>query len=417
MSSTAAIGRIDQHRPCSPRRRAPRAWGRAPPRCAARRRRRRGARPTATCSARRWPRRSCAARRRRPRRSRSRPALSFSTCWRAFLRRTARSRSTRSRTACASATMSRPRARASSSSASASSRMRSRSRWPSSRSAWACSAASSRIRAAASSASALRRSSSVRAPLEQRIALGDRLGAAPIGLLDRLGLHLGGLGGGVTDDPLGGGVGLGADLRRGLAGGGEDARGLLAEDLDEHGVVGVGGHAQAGLGPLGPLAQLAAFALEALDEGRHLVQEGPHLLLLVAPPAHREGVASDVVAVERVGHGTPMLGPTPGCGRGRPPAQAAVGALPVQQRAHVAAERFERLQRLVEGVDGDDLRRRRRRPPAPRRARRTARGTPRSRRRARRCPSGRRRRRGPPSRRGPSCRSRRPCARRSARPG
>ena len=52
---------------------------------------------------------------------------------------------------------------------------------------------------------------------------------------------------------------------------------------------GLAGHAEAGLGPLGPLPQLVPLALEALDQGGDLVQEGPHLLLLVPSAAHREG--------------------------------------------------------------------------------------------------------------------------------
>ena len=44
----------------------------------------------------------------------------------------------------------------------------------------------------------------------------------------------------------------------GLAGRGEDPGGLLAEDLEEHGFVGLARQAEPGLGPLGPLAELLA---------------------------------------------------------------------------------------------------------------------------------------------------------------
>ena len=145
---------------------------------------------------------------------------------------------------------------------------------------------------------------------QHRLALGGGLGQAPVRVPHRLGASLGGLGGGVADDALRGQLGLGADLGRRLAGGREHARGLLAEDLEQHRLVWLVRQTEPRLGALRPLPQLGRLAMEAVEQRRDLVQEGPHLLLLVAAAGDLEGAAGDGVAVERVGHGAPMLRPT-----------------------------------------------------------------------------------------------------------
>ena len=75
--------------------------------------------------------------------------------------------------------------------------------------------------------------------------LGGGFGQPALGVADRLGPGLGGLEGGVGDDPLGGGLGLGADLAGRVASRGEHAGGLLAEHLEQHRLVGAVGEPEA----------------------------------------------------------------------------------------------------------------------------------------------------------------------------
>ena len=153
---------------------------------------------------------------------------------------------------------------------------------------------------------------------DQRVVLGGGFGQPALGVAHRLGARLGRFEGGVGDDPLGGRLGLAADLPGGLASRREHAGGLLPEHLEQHRLVGAVGEVEARLGSLGPLPELEHLALEPVHEGLDLVQVAPHLLLLVAAAGHLERAAGDVVAVGSIGHGTPMVGPTRACGRGRP---------------------------------------------------------------------------------------------------
>ena len=115
----------------------------------------------------------------------------------------------------------------------------------------------------------------------------------------------------VGHDALGVRLGLGSDLGGRLPCRGEHARRLCAESLQQQGLVGLTGLGRLRLGPLRPHTQLEDIALEPFDQRRHLVQEPAHLLLLVAPPSHLERASRDVVALETVSHGVPMLGPPP----------------------------------------------------------------------------------------------------------
>jgi len=93
----------------------------------------------------------------------------------------------------------------------------------------------------------------------------------------------------------------------------QDRLGPFLEDLQQHRFVRAVGQPQAGLCPLGPLAEQRRLPLEALDQGRDLVQVAPHLLLLVAAAGDLERVARDVVAVGGIGHANPDGRTDPGC--------------------------------------------------------------------------------------------------------
>ena len=190
---------------------------------------------------------------------------------------------------------------------------------------------------------------------DQRVVLGGGLGQAALGVAHRLGPGLGRLEGGVGDDPLGGRLGLGADLAGGLASRREHPGGLLAEDLEEHRLVGAVGQTEPRLGSLGPLPELPHLALQPLDEGLDLVEVAPHLLLLVAAAGHLEGAAGDVVAVGGIGHGIPMVGPVRGAWTRTASVVGSGDARSGQQRSRVPPEGVERLQRVLQGTHPDHL--------------------------------------------------------------
>ncbi len=146
------------------------------------------------------------------------------------------------------------------------------------------------------------------------LVLGHGFGHATVGLLHGFSSGLGRFRSGVRDETLGGRLGLRSDLGGRLPGGGEHPGGLLAEDLQQHRLVRLFGQAEASLRPLGPLPQLGALSLQALQQGRDLVQEGADLLLLVATTRDLEVVTGDGGAVEGIGHGRLMLRPPPGAG-------------------------------------------------------------------------------------------------------
>src|SRR5690606_22251754 len=67
-----------------------------------------------------------------------------------------------------------------------------------------------------------------------------------------------------------------------------------------------------GLQLLHLLPQLGLGAVQALDRARQLVQVPAHLLLIEAPSDDVEVVTGDVLRVERIRHGVPMVRPGAG---------------------------------------------------------------------------------------------------------
>jgi hypothetical protein len=136
----------------------------------------------------------------------------------------------------------------------------------------------------------------------QLLDLGQQLG--PLGGDGGLGLgaHPVRLVVGLADQPRRRFLGLAPDVGRRRPGRVEHPRRLLAQDLDQPVLVELLGLVGAGLGPLGPGAHVGLAAPEAAHHGGQLVQVGPDLVRVVAPPRRRELPLDDATGVEvRIG--------------------------------------------------------------------------------------------------------------------